>query len=130
MPRTQSTRIAKDLLDAAEVEGEREHRSMAQQIEHWARVGREFTMHDASGRRVIELAIKNAPVDLRFEGVVRAALEAETNARIQERMLTTPIAKILAREGVDTVSLDDQGRLVEYRADGTQHLLSDQPAQG
>lgn len=129
MARTQSTRIAKDLLDAAEVEGEREHRSMAQQIEHWARVGREFTMHDASGRRIIELAIKNVAVDQRFDGVMRGALEAETNARIQERMLTTPIAKILAREGVDTVSLDEHGRLVEYRTDGTQHLLGDLSAE-
>jgi ParD-like antitoxin of type II bacterial toxin-antitoxin system len=130
MQKTQSTRIAKDLLEAAEVEGEREHRSMAQQIEHWARVGREFTMHDSSGRRALELAIKNAPIDQRFEGVVHAALEAETNARIQERMLTTPIAKILAREGVDTVALDENGQLVEYRADGTQHPWSDQPGQG
>jgi hypothetical protein len=130
MQRTQSTRIAKDLLDAAEVEGEREHRSMAQQVEYWARVGREFTMHDSSGRRIIELAIENMAVDQRFEGVMRGALEAETNARIQELMLTTPIARVLAREGTDTVSLDEQGRLVEYRADGTQRILSDLLAEG
>jgi hypothetical protein len=130
MSKTQSTRISKDLLDAAEFEGEREHRSMAQQIEHWARIGREITMRDSSGRRIIELAIENAPVDQRFGDVVRAALEGETNASIQERMMATPFAKILAREGVDTVALDEQGRLAEYRADGTVHLLGDHSVEG
>ncbi len=123
MAKTQSTRISVDLLEAAEVEGVREHRSMAQQIEHWARVGREVTMRDVAGRRMVERALEGAPPSPALEAAVRYAAEAETNARIQERMLTTPMDRVLRREGIDAVGLDAEGRIVEYRVDGTQHVV-------
>ena len=38
-------RVAADLMDAAEVEGERQSRSAKQQLDHWARVGRAVSAH-------------------------------------------------------------------------------------
>jgi hypothetical protein len=37
------TRFSSELVDAAAAEGEREHRSARQQLEHWVRVGREVS---------------------------------------------------------------------------------------
>ena len=126
MAKTQSTRIAVDLLEAAEIEGLREHRSMAQQIEHWARVGREVTLQESSVRRVFQESLEAVPRNVSAEVVARGMLAAETNARIQNRMLSTQLPRILAGQGIDTVALDEDGRLVEYRADGTRTVLLDE----
>ena len=64
MAKSKSTRIAIDLLEAAEIEGACDHRSMAQQIEHWVRVGREVTLQDAVGRRMLAVALETSAFDI------------------------------------------------------------------
>lgn len=51
------TRFSSELVDAAATEGERENRSARQQLEHWARVGREVSNQRHVARRRVEAAL-------------------------------------------------------------------------
>ncbi|WP_238600525.1 hypothetical protein [Tsukamurella tyrosinosolvens] len=44
---------------------------------------------------------------------------------LQQRLYETDFGEMLAAEGIVTVVLDDQGRLVEHHPDGTEAVLSD-----
>lgn len=113
------TRFAADLVDSAAAEGARQSRSAKQQLDHWARVGRAVSAQQTAARRRIEAALAgqlgtDALTD--EEGVV---FNAEIAAAIEESLVHTNYGDILAERGVTTVALDDDGRIVEYRPDGT-----------
>ncbi|MGZ6778818.1 MAG: TA system antitoxin ParD family protein [Mycobacterium sp.] len=118
------TRFAADLLDSAAVEGARQSRSAKQQLDHWARVGREVSsQHTASRRRVEaalagELEIGELSVE---EGVV---FNAEIAAAIQENLAESNYGKTLAERGITTVALNDAGEIVEHRPDGSSAVLT------
>ena len=113
------TRFAADLVDAAAVEGARHSRSTKQQLDHWARVGRTVSTHHSTARRRVEAALQGtlALTDLTPEE--RLVTNAETDAAVAERLRTVHYGDVLAGEGVVTVALDDDGRLVRYAPDGT-----------
>jgi hypothetical protein len=113
------TRFAADLVDAAAVEGARHSRSTKQQLDHWARVGRTVSTHHSTARRRVEAALRGtlALTDLTPEE--RLVTNAETDAAVAERLRTVHYGDVLAGEGVVTVALDDDGRLVRYAPDGT-----------
>ncbi len=117
------TRFAADLLDAAAVEGARHSRSAKQQLDHWARVGRTVSTHHSSARRRVEAALEGtlALTDLTAEE--RLVANAETDALVAERLRTLHYGDVLSAEGMTTVALDDEGRLVRLDPDGTTTLL-------
>ena len=118
------TRFSADLVESAAVEGVRQNRSGRQQLEHWARVGRAVSIRHTAARRRVEAALAgDLPIgDLSpEEGEV---FNAEIDAAIAEQLAATNYGEALARQGVTTVALDEQGRLVEYRPDGTSRILS------
>jgi hypothetical protein len=116
------TRFAADLVDAAAVEGARHSRSTKQQLDHWARVGRTVSTHHSTARRRVEAALKGtlALKDLRPEE--RLVTNAEVDAAVAERLSTMDYGDVLAAEGVVTVALDDEGRLVRHGPDGATPL--------
>ncbi|HEV7852944.1 MAG TPA: hypothetical protein VGP27_16550, partial [Mycobacterium sp.] len=80
------TRFAADLLDSAAAEGARQSRSAKQQLDHWARVGREVSSQDTAARRRVEAALTGDLELLELnveEGVV---FNAEIAAAIQENL--------------------------------------------
>jgi hypothetical protein len=117
------TRFAADLLDSAAAEGARQSRSAKQQLDHWARVGREVSSQHTAARRRVEAALAG-DLELRElsveEGVV---FNAEVAAAIQENLAGTNYGEVLAGRGVATVALDDAGRIVEHRPDGSSAVL-------
>jgi len=118
------TRFAADLVDAATVEGAREHRSAKQQLEHWARVGRAMESHATTSWRRIQAALAG---DLPLSALTReeaTVANAEIDARIEGSLnagATTP--DLLLAEGRTIVALNDDGVLTEYRPDGTSRPL-------
>lgn len=121
------TRVAADLIDSAAVEGARQSRSAKQQLDHWARVGRAVSSHHTAARRRVEAALAGeAGLDTlsREEGVV---FNAEISAAIEERLAGADYGELLAARGITTVALDDAGRIVQYRPDGTSVVLDDTP---
>lgn len=117
------TRFSSDLVDAAAAEGARENRSARQQLEHWARVGREVSDQRQVARRRVEAALAGR-VPLRElsdeEGVV---FNAEVAAALEESLSTGHHVADRAAQGRTTISLDEQGRVVKHLPDGTQIVL-------
>jgi ParD-like antitoxin of type II bacterial toxin-antitoxin system len=121
------TRVASDLMDSAVVEGVRNGRSAKQQLEHWARVGREISSQQTAARRRVELALTGG-LELRElnaeEGVV---VNAEIAAAIQESLVKSNYGKALAERGITTVALNDSGDIVEHLPDGSSVMLTANP---
>lgn len=121
------TRIADDVFEAARAEAAREGRSITEQVNHWARIGREISIHDSVGRRRIDAALNGAlPVDDLSRTEARV-LNSEVQATIEESLRNTDLGAELASEGIATVALDQEGRLVEYHPNGTERILSRVP---
>jgi hypothetical protein len=113
------TRFAADLVDAAAVEGARNSRSTKQQLDHWARVGRTVSTHHSTARRRVEAALDGTLTLSDLNPEERRVTNAEADAAIAERLRTVDYGAVLAAEGVSTVALNDEGRLVRYDPDGT-----------
>ena len=120
---TRTTRVAVDLLEAAEAEASRESRSAREQLDHWARLGMRLSMRSTAARRRIErvLAGERPLPDLSAEE--RGVADAELSLAISTSANRMSFADRLAAEGVTTVTLDADGNLVERRPDGTTTAL-------
>jgi hypothetical protein len=118
------TRIAADLMDSAAAEGARQSRSAKQQLDHWARVGREVSSQQTAARRRVEAAL-TGELELRELSVEEGAVfNAEIAAAIQENLTESNYGKLLAERGVTTVALDENGDIVEHRPDGSSVTLN------
>lgn len=118
-------RVAADLVDSAAAEGARQSRSAKQQLDHWVRVGRAVSSQRSASRRRVEAALAGE-LDVAAltveEGVV---FNSEVAAAIDESLAHTHFGRVLAAGGVTTVALDADGRIVEYRPDGSSAVLPD-----
>ena len=118
------TRLSADLVASAIAEGARESRSGRQQLEHWARVGREVSNQRKVARQRVEAALAGR-LPLRAlsseEGVV---FNAEVAAALEESLSTGNHVADRAARGLSSVVLDAQGRVVKHNPDGTVTVLS------
>jgi ParD-like antitoxin of type II bacterial toxin-antitoxin system len=118
------TRVAADLMDSAAAEGARQSRSAKQQLDHWARVGREVSSQQTAARRRVEATL-TGELELRELSVEEGAVfNAEIAAAIQENLAESNYGKDLAERGITTVALDENGDIVEYRPDGSSVRLN------
>jgi hypothetical protein len=117
------TRFAADLVDAAAVEGARHSRSTKQQLDHWARVGRTVSTHHSTARRRVEAALEGTLTLSDLTPEERLVTNAEADAVVAERLRMVDYGAVLAAEGVSTVALNDDDRLVRYDPDGTSTAL-------
>ena len=113
------TRVAADLMDSAAAEGARQSRSAKQQLDHWARVGREVSNQQTAARRRVEAAL-TGELELRELSVEEGAVfNAEIAAAIQQNLAESNYGTLLAARGITTVALDENGDIVEHRPDGS-----------
>ncbi|MHB1211628.1 MAG: TA system antitoxin ParD family protein [Candidatus Nanopelagicales bacterium] len=107
------TRIDEDLFAAAKSAGEVLSRSAAQQINHWARIGRELEASQAvSARDIAAVLAGRAPYDdlgAREQAVVRA----EWDERMTELRAGLDFEAEFAAAGDTWSEADAQGRTVE-----------------
>jgi hypothetical protein len=113
------TRIASDLFEAAAVEGARQSRSAKQQLDHWARVGRAVSMSHTAARRRVEAALAGELPEHRLTAEERTVFNAELDTAISESAGRISFGDELARRGVATVALDEDGVLTRYDVDGS-----------
>lgn len=113
------TRFDAELFDAAVDEGRRENRSGRQQLEHWTRVGRMFSAYETSTRRRIAAAVKGQLPMAALEGDERLVANVELDVAIRERAAGAGFGRALLAEGLPAVAVDDHGKIVEFRPDGT-----------
>lgn len=120
---TRTTRVAIDLIEAAELEAARESRSTRQQLDHWTRLGMRVAMGSTATRRRIERALAGQLPLAALGDEERAVANAELDVRIASAADRTSYADQLAREGVTTVTVDEDGHFVERQPDGTTTVL-------
>jgi hypothetical protein len=125
MPDDRMTRFEADLFEAAADEGRREHRSARQQLEHWARLGREVSAHETTARRRIEAAVRGETPLFTLTAEERFVANVELDVAIREQASAAPFGRALLSSGMTAVALDEHGVLTEFNPDGTSHPLSD-----
>jgi len=119
---TRTTRLPADLLDAAEAEGLAEHRSTSKQVEHWARFGMYFDRQTNVARRIQRAIAGETPLaDL--HAAERVVANALIDSSISADANNLSFADRLAAQGVTTVVMDDEGRMVRRLPDGSTTVL-------
>ncbi|MEJ7795136.1 MAG: hypothetical protein WKF50_06265 [Nocardioides sp.] len=123
--RDKVTRFDSALVDAAAVEGARQSRSARQQLAHWVRVGRAVSDSTTAQRRRVEAALSGLLPARELTSEEGVVFNAEIAAAIEENLVATHYGQELAAEGITTVALDADGRLTQYRPDGSSTPLPD-----
>jgi hypothetical protein len=117
------TRIDGDIVDTATAVADLDHRSTAGQVNYWARLGMEV---DRSGsvttRRAREVAAGRAQFT-ELTDPERAAAHAHVNAAISGRVADADFGAAARARGVPSVSLDEDGNVIETAPDGTVRKL-------
>ncbi len=117
------TRFEVGLFEAAVDEGRRENRSARQQLEHWARLGREISSHETAARSRILAAVRGEIPLSTLEAEERVVANVELDVAIRERAATSAFGRALLKAGVSAVALDDHGVLTEFHPDGSSRPL-------
>ncbi len=112
------TRFDVELFEAAADEGRREHRSARQQLEHWTRLGREFSAHETAARRRIAAAVRGETPLGELGAEERFVANVELDVAIRERASSTSFGRMLLKAGMTAVALDDNGVLTEFHPEG------------
>lgn len=109
---TMPTRVDGELFEAAKSTGAVHSRSAAQQIAHWARIGREFESSANVSQRDVEAVLAgDGSYDAlreREQAVVRAAW----NERLAERIATFDLGTVIEQQGVGWAENDKRGSVV------------------
>ncbi|MBD0863656.1 hypothetical protein IA539_21000 [Gordonia sp. zg691] len=117
------TRLSAALVSDAAREGAREQRSARQQLEHWARLGRSVSQRTTASRRRVEAALAGGLPGESLTPEETVVYDAEIDAQLEARLADDDHVVRRASEGFSSVVVDDAGRLVEYRPDGTSVVL-------
>jgi hypothetical protein len=112
MATTSPTRIDDELYNSAKLVAEIMSRSTAQQIAHWARIGRELEASaGVSPRAVAEVLAGRRDYDA-LDAREQAIVRAEWTERLEERRAALDLAEAFTAEGQPWVELDDDGNVV------------------
>lgn len=110
--RTSPTRVDEDLFVSAQLVGSVMDRSAAQQITHWARVGREIEAAASISHRAIGDVLANRARYDELTAEEQAVVRAEWGERIQDRRTGLDLAKQFQTAGKTYAELDDDGEVV------------------
>lgn len=106
------TRINGELFAAAKSSGAVHSRSAAQQIAHWARIGRELEASASVSQRDIEAVLAGVgsydALREREQAIVRGAWDEQ----IADRLASLDLESTFSAGGVEWVEADDEGNVV------------------
>jgi hypothetical protein len=100
-----------------------ERRTMAEQINYWTRIGMQV---ERSGSVAVRRVLAVAAGEAQFSSLdpdERTAAHALIDARIAERAAGERFGRAARAAGQTTVSLDDDGNLIEITPDGRRRRL-------
>lgn len=116
MSKTSPTRVDQDLFASAQVVGSIMSRSAAQQITHWARVGREVEASaGVSHRAIAEVLAARRPYD-ELRADEQAVVRAEWSERMEARRRGLDLAQRFAEAGRSYVELNADGQVVLHES--------------
>lgn len=120
---SKSMRQPVDIVEVAEVVAAAENRSATEQVTYWTRIGMNVDRASTvDARRVKAVATGQEQFSV-LSGGERVAAHALVDGRISELAAAQSFGRGTRAQGHTTVSLDDDGNLVEVAADGTSRPL-------
>ena len=125
MSSTKPVRIDGEIVEAAEQTAREQHRSTAEQVNRWVRLGKHLDLSISVDQRHIEQVVagKDQFKDLTTEE--RTIAHARIDAAIDEAVEETNLGRRARDGGVTTVTMDDQGRVIETTPDGEVRVLAE-----
>lgn len=106
------TRISQGLFDAAKTAGERHSRSAAQQVDYWARIGREFESSPAVTHDAIERVLAGQMSYDALSEPEQAVVRVEWDERIAARIAGLNFEERLRAAGRPWAEADADGNVV------------------
>jgi ParD-like antitoxin of type II bacterial toxin-antitoxin system len=119
MTHTTPIRIDDELYASAKLVGRLMHRSAAQQLAHWARLGREIEASEGVSHRSIALVVAGSQDYDLLSPQEQAVVRAEWAEQMDARREGLDLAASFAESGKPYVGLDAEGRVVRHAVDGT-----------
>lgn len=120
---TSSTRVATEVALWAAAVAEAEDRSVAEQITYWARIGMQVERSGSVAARRLRAVVSGDAQFATLSEPERATAHALIDAQIAGRVSRGRFGARSRSAGQTTVSVDDDGRLIEITPDGrTRHL--------
>ena len=114
---TMPTRIDGDLFEAAKASGALLSRSAAQQLSHWARLGRELEASRTINHKDIERVLAGkAPYDS-LADPEQAVVRSAWDERVESALADLDLAAELRESGQSWSEADAEGNLVRRAAD-------------
>lgn len=110
--RTKPTRVEEDLWLAAEAAAKQSHRSLAQQINRWARLGRQLEKSPTITLRNVQQVLANNGNYDALNEYEQALVRAEWEIKIEERRESLNFADEFSSKGYSWSEIDDQGNLI------------------
>ena len=109
-------RIADDVHASAKLMASVMSRSTAQQIAHWARIGRELETSQSVSQRAIALVLECEASYDDLTAKEQAVIRAEWVERMAQRREALDLAAEFIAQGRSFVELGEDGNIVENRA--------------
>ena len=109
---TMPTRIDGDLFAAAKSSGAVNSRSAAQQLAHWARIGREFEASSGVAQRDVEAVLAGDGSYDALQEREQAIVRATWDEQVAGRLSSLDLEKKFRAADVGWVEADDEGNLV------------------
>ncbi|MDQ8045969.1 MAG: hypothetical protein AAGC46_20040 [Solirubrobacteraceae bacterium] len=111
---TMPTRIDGDLFEAAKAAGRVHSRSAAQQLDHWARIGRELEASPAVTHDAIERVLTGRATYDEVDDHAQALVRAAWDEQIAGRAASLDFTASLASTGQPWAEADDDGDVVVH----------------
>ena len=115
-------RVDGDLFDAAKSVGAVASRSAAQQISHWARIGRELEASPVTSLRDIQRVLAGQAAYDELGERSQAVVRAYWDEQMAERLAHLDLAAEFTQAGRSWTEADKQGHAVERRGDADANL--------
>lgn len=109
---TSPVRIDDELYASAKIVGSLMSRSAAQQVAHWARIGRGIESSESVSHQAVVEALSGRRDYDTLTPQEQAIVRAEWAERVEARREALDLARELAAEGRTYVELDDDGDVV------------------
>lgn len=120
---TRPTRIHNDIVTTAASVAATEDRTATEQVNHWARIGMQIERSATMNWRRIRSAATGHTQFNELAAAERSTAHALIDAQIGTRVAGQSFGAAARATGQRTVSIDDDGQLIEIHADGTQRRL-------
>jgi hypothetical protein len=117
MSKTAPTRLPSDLFEVAGAVADVMSRSAAQQIAHWARVGREVELSASISVESIRGVLSGRRSYDELSGEEQAVVRARWAERMDALRADLDYSKVFAQTGRSYVELDDDGNVVRRGPD-------------